>query len=587
MFVFPEKRAIVSLIFILNGDVKQFSQILTSLIDMFLCEQKMASSVQETGYEDELFQYPVGPSFHCCICTNVIKDPVMCHNEHIFCRACITTHLMYSPTCPTCMQPLTVETLRQAPRALRNLLSELQIRCEFFDRGCGKFVQLGDLERHVADCGFAPAVCSNEGCQLVVNKQDLLHHETAVCELRRVKCHSCNDIRREMDTVKVNLAVIDETLRTNKENVKVEVKAVEENVLAKVELLQQQLNKQEENNRQLREDNVEIKQSLNAIMKQLERITQQMSNEVQAEEMKKGIAEGGGLEREPKVVVAGGAGLKSVETFSLATKTWTPLQPMKECRKEASTVVWNNQILVTGGANKSIEKLSLNAVQVDLSAHWETIPAELPARLSGHRSVVYNGQMIVIGGYDFDEVKYSDSITEISLVPPYTGKMLANMPERRYLHGVAIFGDKILIVGGKKKSARGCSVLRSVIMYDITKNKFNTLAPLPYVVHQMATVKWDDDNVMIMGGSDCNGQQLNKVLMYNIKTQKSFELPNMKYKRRACVAAVVGDTVIVMGGIGERDNRLKTVEGFRFDRNTWEELPPMHEARCWATAVVC
>ena len=97
----------------------------------------------------------------------------------------------------------------------------------------------------------------------------------------------------------------------------------------------------------------------------------------------------------------------------------------------------------------------------------------------------------------------------------------------------------------------------------------------------MATVKWNDDNVMIMGGIDNNNQPLNKVLMYNIKTQTSHELPNMKYKRQGCVAAVVRDTVIVMGGQG------KTVEGFRFDRNSWEELPPMHDARKWATAVVC
>ena len=96
----------------------------------------------------------------------------------------------------TCMQPLTVQTLRQASRGIRNLLAELKIRCEFVDRGCRKIVDLGDLERHVADCGFAPAVCSNEGCQLEVNKQDLLHHETTVCELRRVQCHSCNEIRR-------------------------------------------------------------------------------------------------------------------------------------------------------------------------------------------------------------------------------------------------------------------------------------------------------------------------------------------------------------------------------------------------------
>ena len=164
-------------------------------------------AVCDTGYEDERFEHVVNQTLHCIICTNVIKDPVMCQrNEHLFCRACITIHLMYSSTCPTCMEPLNVETLRQASRTVVNLLSELRIRCEFFDRGCEKFVQLEDLERHVADCGFAPAVCSNEGCQLEVNKQDLLHHETAVCELRRVKCHSCNDIRREMDTVKVNLA---------------------------------------------------------------------------------------------------------------------------------------------------------------------------------------------------------------------------------------------------------------------------------------------------------------------------------------------------------------------------------------------
>ena len=252
---------------------------------------------------------------------------------------------------------------------------------------------------------------------------------------------------------------------------------------------------------------------------------------------------------------------------------------MKKDRSEAS-VVHNNQIIVTEGADKSTEKLSLNAVHVDQSIPWENIPDVLPGRLVGHRSVVYNGRLIVIGGYD--NFKYFNSITEISLVPPYTSKLLATMPEGRYHPGVAIFGDKIFIVGGKNMT-----VLRSVTMYDITKNKFQELAPLPYLVHQMATVKWDDDNVMIMGGVDSNYQPLNKVLMYNIKTQKSHELPNMKYKREGCVAAVVRDTVIVMGGIDEKGNVLKSVEGFRFDRNSWEELPPMHKERCWATAVVC
>ena len=551
-----------------------------------------------TGYEDERFQHIVSQTLHCCICTNVIKDAAMCHNEHIFCRACITRHLMNFQTCPTCMQPLTVETLRKAPRTVTNLLSELKIRCEFFNRGCGKFIELGDLERHVTECGFAPAVCSNEGCRLEVNKQDLLHHETAVCELRRVQCHSCHDIRKEMDTVKVNLAAMNEKLdcldRNEKdfgrfeENLKSNVKAVEKNVVGKVELVQEQLNKQEESNRQLKADleadNVEMKKSLNEIMKQLERMTQQTSHEVQTEEMKKGIAEADGIDREPKIVVAGGkngsARLNSVEMFSLSNGTWTPLQPMREYREGAFSVVHNNHIFVSGGYVKSIERLSLIAVQTDQSTTWENLSAELPVPLEKHCSVVYNGHLIVIGGVDNIFASPSrNRITEISLVPPYISKLLATMPQGRSYHGVALFGDKIVIVGG---SLNGGTVLE----YDITENAFRRMTSLPYHVYGMAMIKWND-NFILLGGWGKKGRPLSKVLMYNIQSEKSYMLPEMLYKRTGCVAAVVKDTIIVMGGYDEGQNYLKSAESFRFDRFTWKELPEMHEERYKATAVVC
>ena len=158
------------------------------------------------------------------------------------------------------------------------------------------------------------------------------------------------------------------------------------------------------------------------------------------------------------------------------------------------------------------------------------------------------------------------------------------MPQRRCYHGVAFFGDRILIVGGKDGiSSR--SILRSVVMYDITTNECQALAPLPYPVHSMATVKWGDDNVMIMGGVDRNIQPLKKVIMYNIDTQESRELPNMKYKREGCVAAVVRDTVIVMGGQDET-GYLQSVETFMFGNDSWTELPEMPEKRNLATAAV-
>ncbi|XP_028407075.1 influenza virus NS1A-binding protein-like isoform X3 [Dendronephthya gigantea] len=539
------------------------------------------------GYDDERFEQIVSQTLHCIICTNVIKDPVMCrHNEHVFCRGCITRHLMNSQTCPTCMEPLTVDTLK-VPRTIANLLFELKISCEFFNRGCAKFVEMGDLEKHVAECGFAPAFCSNEGCGMEVNKQDLLHHETAVCEQRIVKCHSCTDIRREMDVVKVNMAAIKKKVDENYVNGK--------EVVAKVELVQGKLNKQEESNRRLEADNVEMKKRLDEITKQLERMSQQILREVQDEHIKKGTAEAVGKDTERMVVVAGGRNnraLNSVEMFNPATATWSLLQPMNECRQSPSSVIYNNQLLVTGGFtghgwSRSMEKLSMNDIQDDHIIPWKYFPAELPMSLEGHCTVVHNRRLIVIGGLDAKVyAAHLNKISEIPLVPPYNPKLLTVMPQSRYYPGVAMFGEQIIIVGGRKNSSH-TAVLQSVVMYDITKNECQELAPLPYPVSDMATVKWGSDSVIIMGGANSEGKALSKVLMYNIKTQKSRMLPNMKYKREGCVAAVVKDTVFVMGGQDERGNALKYVESFRFDRYSWGDLPDMHHARGCATAVAC
>ena len=164
----------------------------------------MAAALDQ-GYDDERFESVVSKNYHCIICFNVFKDPVMCrNNEHLFCRVCITQHLRNSKTCPSCMEELSIDTLREAPRFVTSCLAELRIRCEYFNRGCG-FVDLEKLEKHVTECGYAPVVCSNEGCGLEVNKRDLIHHETAVCEQRRVKCHNCGEIREELNKVHAKL----------------------------------------------------------------------------------------------------------------------------------------------------------------------------------------------------------------------------------------------------------------------------------------------------------------------------------------------------------------------------------------------
>ena len=152
---------------------------------------------KQYGYEDSRFEKDVDENFHCSICYNVLKEPRTCkNNEHLFCLFCITKHLKGNSTCPQCKEYLSVETLGPA-RVLNNYLSKLKINCDYASRGCPEYVCVEDLKTHVENCGFAPVLCSNEECGMEINKQERVHHETAVCEYRnrRVKCHDCGQIQ--------------------------------------------------------------------------------------------------------------------------------------------------------------------------------------------------------------------------------------------------------------------------------------------------------------------------------------------------------------------------------------------------------
>ena len=218
---------------------------------------------QEYGYKDDRFENVVNPNFHCPICFNVFKEPKMCRrNQHVFCSSCIERHLQNSATCPECMDELTVDTLNQAPRVLVNCLSELNINCDYFTRGCRDFVQLGGLQTHVMNCGFAPMKCSNDGCTVVVNKRDQIRHETEVCELRKVKCHDCGEIREEIEELKVNQAEMKEEMKGTKDQVKG---------------MKEEMKEMKEEMKEMKDQMTEMKDQLTEVKDQLTEVKDQLT----------------------------------------------------------------------------------------------------------------------------------------------------------------------------------------------------------------------------------------------------------------------------------------------------------------------
>ena len=127
-------------------------------------------------------------NFCCKICSKFLDDPVQCqNNEHYFCRKCLTKHLENSETCPLCMDQLTLETLRPPSRIVLEIVSQVKKpRCRRVSRGCTENVEVEDVLLHEQTCGYAPVVCSNEGCKETVNRRDQESHETKECKFRKM-----------------------------------------------------------------------------------------------------------------------------------------------------------------------------------------------------------------------------------------------------------------------------------------------------------------------------------------------------------------------------------------------------------------
>ena len=516
-----------------------------------------------TGYEDRRFQTLVDENLYCVICTKVLRDPVQCRsNEHHFCRNCITEHLKHSQNCPTCKDPLTVETLVRPQRFLANTLSNLKISCDNSERGCRAVVELGRLMTHVASCEFNPVPCSNDQCDKIISRRDKEIHESKVCDFRPVECDYCSE------------TVVYKNLMQHTCPQRREIREMKEEITA----LKRQLDTLCTSQDEMRSSQDEMRKMMQTMMSKIEGIVALSSSETKP--ISSSIHN-----LQAEIVVAGGIDDKSVEVFNMATKTWRLLSNMNECRALASSVLYQGHMIVTGGrvglgSRDSVEELNL--AQHD--GYWIKSKFKLPLQLRDHVCLVYQNRLLVIGGLTLFASPDCYWIYEIQLNPPYTSKLLIRMPRSLRCHGAELVNNKVYIFGGST-TLFGDDAIDNILMFDPATNKCTELQPLPYAVCKMATITWKD-NVVVLGGVNKEIRALDTVVLYNVTTGSHRMLPSMKKKRRGCTAVIIDDNIVMMGGSGDDRQALNSVECYNFDTNIWTEFPAIIKARTFATAVV-
>jgi N-acetylneuraminic acid mutarotase len=249
---------------------------------------------------------------------------------------------------------------------------------------------------------------------------------------------------------------------------------------------------------------------------------------------------------------------KTVEKYSIVEGKSIQLPGINPARAASASCVYNGDVIVTGGyvgkaGTDLIEILKMNQHPL----RGTMFDGKLPVKLSAHDVTVYQDKLYIIGGHNWNEVKTSDAIYELSLAPPYTVKLLARMPQPRRDHRAEIVNEKLFILGGSTtiQSKDGTD---SVVVYDFIKNEIKPCPSLPKPVSEMSTVAWGN-TIIVVGGLDKNDQVLNDVIIYHIETGRSERLPSLKHKRHGASAVIVHDVIVVLGGGNKEEGVLNSV----------------------------
>ena len=126
--------------------------------------------------------------------------------------------------------------------------------------------------------------------------------------------------------------------------------------------------------------------------------------------------------------------LNSVEMYTSKEGQWINLPPMVIPRASASSVVHENEVIVTGGetnldASKEVKKEPTDSIEIlNLERRplkWEISYAKLPCPLSGHQTFIYKGKLLVVSSKTIFQISLS-AVREIKVLETLRLAFMAN-----------------------------------------------------------------------------------------------------------------------------------------------------------------
>ena len=495
-------------------------------------------------------------------------------------------------------------------------------------------VQVENLKRHVASCGFSPVQCSNDGCNVLVNASDKRHHETEVCDFRNLKCHDCGQLKNEVKEMKDEMLAGQDQIKSEmkgmienemngmkeerknemegmkegmKNEIKDEMKGMKEGmkemidqVLVHQDQMQDKISKEvkeEVKNQMKNEMKGMIENEMKGMKEEMKRMKNEMKgmkeeikNEMKGmkEEMKGMKEEMKGMKEEMKgemkeivmnAVRDAMAGIKDLEVEMKNSN--------QSSQATCSPDVRGNIFLVGGYHTEGWEKVRNKSTECFNWADqtWTLLDSAVFEGRYSTCSFLHQGQMVVAGGYDNKMTNTMKCLNIADLAATWKDSAV-NLPVKCSSHKVVNHNDQLFMSGGYVEPSAGGQSKLSDAVYEVQlvppyASKILTRLPQPISHHGMEMF---DQKLFILGGDD--GKVIASVVQYDLIKNECKEMPPLPYAVLGMATVLWRNNVLVIGGCDHRYKCLNKVAMYDVITGRPQMLPCMKQKRRGCTAVL-
>jgi hypothetical protein len=222
-----------------------------------------------------------------------------------------------------------------------------------------------------------------------------------------------------------------------------------------------------------------------------------------------------------KMIVVGGRDqecqiLDSVEVYDFSRCEWTFLPPLNHHREEGVAIVVETKLYVFGGFGKG-SYLS-DCEVLDLCRPEEgfvRLRNDLPQPLKGAVAVSNGHWIYIVGGYNAT-VGHLNTVFALDTHTLEWDSTFPSLRKERYLPAVTVFGDTLVVAGGRSLGSRGgFKHLRSVECINLVNGtRWNYMAPM-ISSRSGAAAFVLDGNIYLIGGEVRNDHPASTLMHFD------------------------------------------------------------------------